>query len=795
MKAAAKIYGKHQLYQSAFYFKILKFYRNFAKMFALKLKHILLGATALVAAVSCSTTKHVADGEMLLNRSRIEINDSTGELQAADLANFLRQKPNSRTLGVLPMRLHTYSLSGHDSTRWYNRWLQRMGEPPVIYSQAMTDASSRQLRQALINRGYMHPSIEVDTTHVSTKKINVEYRIKPGRPLLLGEIELEYKDSTAGNYVKESMNKTLLKTGENLDLTLLDAERTRIVTFLRNNGYYEFAKDRIAFVADTVANSNKTNLTMRILGDNHRRFTVRRVIFQPDYTPGSTLTGLDTVPYGNIFIINNPEHPKPYVAPGILEANNWIVPGRPYSAREFERTYQALSRLGIIRSVSVALEPAGPGELDAVVRLSRNSLQGVSVELEGTNSEGDLGAGVGVTYQHRNIFRGSETLTVKGRGSYESLSGNLEGLINNHYTEAAAEIALSFPKLVAPFLTASYKRSMLASTELALNGNYQERPEYTRIIAGAAWKYRWDNPKRTNRRTFDLLDISYVFLPRSTINFLDEVAGSNPLLRYSYENHFIMRMGYSAFLTNKLSVNPLPGASSSATQRIIWTFRSSVEVAGNLLYAISKLTGQHRSDGAYKIFGTQYAQYAKGEADYMISRHFSRRTSLAFRVGGGVAVPYGNSSMVPFEKRFYAGGANSVRGWGVRTLGPGRYDSRNNVSDFINQCGDIRLDLNLEARFKLFWVLEGAAFIDGGNVWTIRNYETQPGGLFRFDSFYKELAWGYGIGLRLDFTYFLLRLDLGMKAYNPAMNQESWPLTHPNWHRDATFHFSVGYPF
>lgn len=764
-------------------------------MFAPKLKHILLGATALVAAASCSTTKHVADGELLLNRARIEIVDSTGELKSTDFVNFLRQKPNSRTLGVAPMRLHTFSLSGRDSTKWYNRWLQRIGEAPVIYSQSMTDASSRQLHQALVNLGYMHPSVEVDTIHPSPKKINVEYRIKPGQPLLLGNITLECEDTLAGCYVKESMNKTLLKSGNNLDLTVLDAERTRIVSFLRNNGYYEFAKDRIMFIADTIANNNRTDLTLRIIGENHRRFTIRRVIFQPDYSPGVQAAGLDIVPYGNIFIIKDAEHPKSYVSPAILQSNNWIVAGRPYSAREFERTYQSLSRLGIIRSVSAALEPVSPGELDAVIRLSRNSLQGVSVELEGTNSEGDLGAGIGVTYQHRNLFSGSETLTLKGRGSYESLSGNLEGLINNHYTEAAAEIALSFPKLVAPFLSASYKRNMLASTELALNGNYQERPEYTRIIAGAAWKYRWDNPRRTNRRTFDLLDISYVFLPRSTINFLDEVAGSNPLLRYSYEDHFIMRMGYSAFLTNKLTVNPLPGSQTVPAQHLIWTFRGSAEVAGNLLYAISNIIGQHRSDGAYKIFGTQYAQYAKGEADYMIARHFSRRTSLAFRIGAGVAVPYGNSSMVPFEKRFYAGGANSVRGWGVRTLGPGRYDSRNNVSDFINQCGDIRLDINLEARCKLFWVLEGALFIDGGNVWTIRNYETQPGGLFRFNSFYKELAWGYGIGLRLDFTYFLLRLDLGMKAYNPAMNQEPWPLTHPNWHRDATFHFSVGYPF
>ena len=179
----------------------------------------------------------------------------------------------------------------------------------------------------------------------------------------------------------------------------------------------------------------------------------------------------------------------------------------------------------------------------------------------------------------------------------------------------------------------------------------------------------------------------------------------------------------------------------------------------------------------------------------MLARNFDSRSSLAFHVGFGVGVPYGNSRMLPFEKRFYAGGANGVRGWSVRTLGPGAYDARNSVTDFINQCGDISLILNLEYRNKLFWVFEGAVFIDAGNIWTIRSYPNQPGGLFRFRNFAKEIAAAYGIGLRMDFTYFLLRFDLGFKAHNPAMNQEPWPIIHPNWHRDATFHFSVGYPF
>ncbi|MDE7388545.1 MAG: outer membrane protein assembly factor, partial [Muribaculaceae bacterium] len=356
--------------------------------------------------------------------------------------------------------------------------------------------------------------------------------------------------------------------------------------------------------------------------------------------------------------------------------------------------------------------------------------------------------------------------------------------------------SITLPRFRAPFIKRNFRRRVLASTEFSVNFNYQERPEYTRIIAGAGWKYKWNSRSNNTRKVLDMLDVNYVYLPRSTINFLDQIAPSNPLVRYSYEDHFIMRIGFSYFKTNKAtpSATALPGQ-PTRRQRSIYTLRASAESAGNLLYGISSAIGQRKHAGAYKIFGIQYAQYVKGDADYMYALNIDTRSTVAFHAGAGVGVPYGNSSMLPFEKRFYAGGANSVRGWGVRTLGPGRYDSRNSVTGFINQCGDIRLDLSAEYRVKLIWVFEGALFVDAGNVWTIRSYENQPNGLFSFSSFYKELAWAYGIGLRLDFNYFLLRFDLGMKAYNPAIGQQPWPLTHPRWHRDATFHFSVGYPF
>lgn len=254
-----------------------------------------------------------------------------------------------------------------------------------------------------------------------------------------------------------------------------------------------------------------------------------------------------------------------------------------------------------------------------------------------------------------------------------------------------------------------------------------------------------------------------------------------------------MRMGYTWYNTNRRMATSAFERNDFQTNT--YTVRASVETAGAFLYAMSKLFQQKREDDAYKIFGIQYAQYLKGEIDYTINHRFSPRNSISFHAGGGIAFPYGNSSMVPFEKRFYAGGANGVRGWSVRTLGPGSYDSRNSVTDFINQCGDISLVLNLEYRNKLFWVFEGAVFVDAGNIWTIRDYPNQPGGVFRFNSFYKEIALAYGVGLRMDFNYFLLRLDMGVKAHNPARGQDRWPLLDPSWNRDVSFHFSVGYPF
>lgn len=791
-----------------------------------RLRGALSAACLVVCALllaGCSSTRHVPDGAFLLDKVSISVADSS-KVPVKQLYNYLRQTPNHKVLGAARLQLGVYNLSGRDSTSRWNRWLRRLGEPPVVYDQQLTDQSVRQLRQALVNSGYTDARVEAELTQRSSKKMGVDYRLYPGEPHVIGSVAYDIEDPRISAILEADTIAWPVRVGEHLDRNMLDRQRTIIVETLRNNGYFAFTKENIGFVADTVAGSKVVELTMILRNPRvknhdssqqmseeptasaevlrHKRYVYRNVVIVPDFSPGDSSTdfnfaGRDTVDCEGMLILYGPD---PYLKPKVLAEQCFIRPGDLYSSTGIDRTYEAFNRLSILRYVNILTRDAGQGKnedeqmLDAYILLSRTKKMGVTVELEGTNSEGDFGVGGGVTFQHRNLARGGEQLTAKFRGAYESLSGNLDGLINDCYTELAGELGITFPTFKAPFLRSGFKQKMRASTEFAFTFMRQDRPEYTRIIGGAAWRYKWADRNNLTRRTFDLIDINVVNLPKSTLNFIDNIAPDNPLLRYSYEDHFIMRMGYTWYHTNRRpAATNMPG--NSPWQTNTYTVRASAETAGALLYAISSAIGQHRSDGAYKVFGIQYAQYLKGEVDYSISHRFTSRNSIAFHVGAGIAFPYGNSHMVPFEKRFYAGGANGVRGWNVRTLGPGSYDSRNSVTDFINQCGDISLLINLEYRNKLFWVFEGAVFIDAGNVWTIHDYPNQKGGMFRFNSFYKEIALSYGIGLRMDFNYFLLRFDMGVKAHNPAEGQERWPLIHPRWGRDTSFHFSVGYPF
>lgn len=765
---------------------------------------------ALIAALvigACSSTKHVPDGKLLLDKTKINIldKDNINGVTSQELVNYLRQTENHKVLGGFKLQLAIYNISGKDSTKWFNRWIRRVGSPPVIYDSTLTMASVNQLQRALINKGFLKNEVTSDVKLLpEKKKAQVTYNVTLNEPYTIRSIKYDIPSDSLRSIILGDTTNFPIKAQSLLDHNKLDAERELIVQRMRNNGYYAFNKSYITFLADTAAGSREVDLTLTLSDaiqelphipktDTHRQFYVRNVVFVTNYDAVTMQNGFygDTVTYNGITMLYGEDK---YIDKQVLYESCFIRPNQLYNASDVDRTYKALGRLGIIKFINIDMRPfmdvAGDLWVDAYILLNRDKSQTISFSLEGTNSEGDLGFGIGADYQHRNIFKGSEVLNVKFKASYESLSGDLSGLINDNYSEYSGDVGITFPKFKMPFLRESFKRRIQASTEFMTSFNYQERPEYTRIIAGAGWKYIWSERNNQMRHTFNLIDISYIFLPKSKINFLDSI--TNPLLRYSYENHLIMRMGYTFYKTNKQLANPL----TTVFQDNIYTIRASAETAGNVLYGISHLIGQKReADDSYKVFGTRYSQYIKLDGDFALTHYINQRSSIALHAGFGIAVPYGNSTVLPFEKRFYSGGANSVRGWGVRTLGPGSFDGKKSQNSFIYQCGDIRLDLNIEYRCKLFWVLELGAFIDCGNVWTIREYENQPGGVFKFNKFYEQLALSYGLGLRMDFTYFLMRFDMGMKAHNPASGQEHWPLLSPNFKRDAEFHFSIGYPF
>ena len=764
-----------------------------------------LVAMALLSA--CSSTKHVPQGQLLLDKVNIHITDPRSEVQASQLANYLRQNANHRVLGGLKLQLAFYNLSGRDSTKWINRWIQRVGTPPVIYDSTLTLASQEQLHTALSNKGFMNNTVTYRVKADSVKrKARVDFDVTLGDPYYIRSIDYDIPDETLHEIILADSADFTVKKGDLLDYSRLEEWRQTITNRLRNQGYYAFNKEYITFMADTAAGSKAVDLTLNTRDPyrndhmpyytEHEPFFVRDVVYVTDYDPVQMhdgYSGADTLVIRNgVKVFQGPD---PYLRPSIIDECNYIEPGALYNADAVNRTYRALGRLGILKQINIDILPVGEVDgllmVDAWVLLQRDKSQTVSLSLEGTNSEGDLGFGVGVDYEHRNIFKGAEVLSAKAKVSYESISGDLGGLINNNFSEYSTEVGVSFPKFMFPLLRRSFKRKVQASTSFSVNFDYQARPEYTRVIAGGAWRYQWTERSRRLSHTLTLFDMSFVSVP----NFYDEFKKSitNPLLLYSYEDHLIMRMGYNFYRTNKaeMSVQQMGNF-----QRDVYTIRANAETAGNLLYGLSQLTDQKADEnGCYKALGIRYSQYIKADADYAFTHYLDRRQSIAFHVGAGIAIPYGNSDVLPFEKRFYSGGANSVRGWGVRTLGPGSFDSSKDLSKFIKQCGDIRFDINLEYRAKLFWVVELGLFIDAGNIWTIKDYEDQQGGVFKWNKFYEQIAAAYGAGIRLDFKYFLVRVDMGMKAHNPASGQEKWPLIHPDFKRDSEFHFSVGYPF
>lgn len=745
------------------------------------LNSLLCALVALMAA-SCSVNRFIPEGSYLLERVSISA-DSVAQ-GAQSLQGFVRQRPNTRWFSAVPVPLSVYCLSGTDSTRRFNRFLRRLGEAPVIYDSTMSRRTCINMEQAVRSMGYLNAWVKRDE-RVRRNRLRLRYEVHPGERYRVRNLEVDIQDTALEHRLAEQDALPRLHEGMRFDLNVLDAERGRIASVLANSGYYRFNKDFIRFEADTTVGHHQVDLKMMVLPYQvtpdhdtvmHSRYWLDNVNFRVD----TTRTG------------------RPFLRRRALLEASRLESGNLYREADVQETYGRMIRLGAVLSTNVHLFPSAKDStgLDAVVQVTRGKRNSFGVEVEGTNSAGDFGAALSTSYQNRNVFRGGETFSVKLRGAFEAIKG-LSGYQDQNYIEYSAETGLSFPSFRAPFISRDFRRQVVATSEVSLMYDSQDRPEFHRRVVTAAWKYRWTRPGKRLQHRVDLLDLNYVFMPWISSTFrrlyLDDPENRNAILRYNYENLFIMKWGYS-MTYNSRSIRD--GRTNYGTNGYI--IRMGVESSGNLLYGLSKAgLSSTNSLGQYTLFNIAYAQYVKADFDYSKSFYFDKRNSLALHFGLGVAYPYGNSTILPYEKRYFSGGANSVRGWSVRELGPGSFRGNDGRIDFINQTGDLKLDLNAEYRARLFWKLDGALFVDAGNIWTLRNYADQPGGQFKVDTFWRQIAVAYGLGVRLNFEYFILRLDGGMKAVHPAYtdNRRHFPIAHPDFGRDFSLHFAVGLPF
>lgn len=790
--------------------------------------HILFSILFILTLLfSCKASKHVPYGEFLLKD--VKIKSDRKEFKQENTLPFVTQQPNFKTFKTFAFPLFVYNLSGQNSDKWINRTLRNAGEAPVIFDSLQMEKTVVSLSRMAINKGYLDATVTTDLFY-KNKEVEVTYNIDTKKPYYIENFILNLPDSvfvkpdsliitgiklpdgrqSLGTLDEAILKNKIINDGEQFSLDYLNNERTRITNFLRSCGYYTFSEEYLAFEVDTVLPDNKVNIETIFYKlpekqkdgitayKRHRQYIVKEVNFNLDYDPydKNKVSENPSLIDRNDYHINYGDKGI-YLKPHMLLAKTYIKPNELYNENLTSETYSGLSQLHILKNVNISYKVIN-NDLVCTIVASSQKRQEITVGVDGTNSEGFLGVGSELGYKHRNLFKRSEEFRMGLKGEYEMVTPNFTKFDDNYF-ELGVESSLSIPRFMLPGLKKETRRSLAATSQLVASYTYQRRPGYfSRNVFSTNLNYKWHNRlDNSNKHRLNLIDINYVRVPE-----LDSIfsAGLSVAARkYSFSDQFIIGTGYSFSKTNANQVNKW--------EQPVYNLNFSAETAGNTLYLLSKIANLPKEDdNVYKIFGTKYAQFIRGTFSYSRTILIGEGNSVAWRTSFGFAYPYGNFQEVPIQKRFFAGGANSVRGWSVRSLGPGSFRPVSNSREFNNffyHSGDLNLDINFEYRSKLIWLLESALFLDFGNIWTIKHDENRLGGQFKFNDFYKEIAAAWGFGFRLDFEYFLLRLDVGFKAYNPEKSGgepyekvNHWPITQPyKFSKNSAIHIAVGYPF
>ena len=760
---------------------------------------LIQAVVALLCIASCSTTKYVADGDYLLDD--IDLKCDNPDIDAADLYDYVIQHPNTPGTFFNKTSLRFYSLSGRDTSKWINKLIRRFGEPPVIYSEENTQLSAKEIKSQLFNMGYFTADVNYDVKKKG-KKASVVYDVKAGDPYKIRNVDEAIDGGLIDDILhsKNFISDDKVKVGAVYNAEKIDSRVGDIVTFVRNQGYYNFTKENLYYSVDSTLGSHEVDLKLNLHVDTSKighpltRYRMSKVMVMVGNQRGFT-GKFDTTQYKRLTIVS-PEGRR-FLRPSTIYNNTFVREGRLFSEMLHDRTFSALSGLSAVQTANVTYSPdTAPGSLIANISVTPAKPYYIQWGIDNTNTAGDLGVETYVTYQDKNIFKGSEIWRIRLGGAYEMVRGALEkGLDSKNFFEFSINSSLAFPRVLSPIFNESYAAKK-GKTIFSTGFVWQNRPEFKKRYLTFDWKYMWATRRNRYSHTLDLYNITYTIvpwiLPDFQTKYLD--VSTNALLKQNYTSQFITRTSYTfSYSSSSATASSLMKAKKSVKSSSNFSFM--IDMSGTLPSALVRLFDSPKNeDGYYEIMGVPFSQYARFDIDYSRTFRLGIHQSLALHAGAGIASPYGNSDQIPYERRYFAGGPNSVRGWSTRELGPGRYVRNDSVSaDFFNQTGDIKLLAQAELRFHTEGIFEYAIFVDAGNIWTIKDYKNQPGGKIKLDELVNDLAASVGAGVRLDLSFILVRLDLGLKGYDPSTRE--WNITSPKLKRDLTLHFAIGYPF
>jgi len=767
------------------------------------------GMTAAV--ISCSNTKFLKEGQMLYTGAEVKIENDTlpkkkkNELKAA-LEENLTPKPNSSFLGLRP-KLYAYNATKEPKKeKGLRYWLKyKFGEEPVLLGDVDREFNKDIIVNYSENKGYFNAKAKYDTVS-KNKKAQVIYTLNPGAQYLISNVNFVEDSTLINREIQSFKDKTLLKAGNPFDLDVIKAERQRIDDGLKDKGFYYFNPDNIIVQADsTVSKNHKVEMIVKLKDNTPKlateQFTIDKVVVFPNYNLRDAKKGLYNIPmnpdslkgyeYNDIYVVD----PKKKFKPRMFDRALYFDKGDIYNRKDHNLSLNRLISLGVFKFVKneFVVSDSLNHKFDAYYVLTPRELQSLRLEALGrTNSANYAGSELNLNWTQRNFFRGAEQFKASVYGAFDVQIGGPADAEN--IFRAGANAQLSIPRIVAPFQFNS-SSAFVPRTNIQIGYEFQNRTTlYTLNTFNASFGYQWKENVRKEHE-LKLIDVSYIDPANETPKFLALKEG-NPYLQRITQQQLIFGPTYSY----TYSTTMLP-------RKNTFYYKGMLDLAGNITGLV---TGANVKDGKEKkIFGVPFSQYAKIENDVRFYHKFTEKTSFTSRFIAGVAVPYGNSEHIPFSRQFFVGGSNSIRAFRARTLGPGSYDPRgeDNTRAVFDQAGDVKLELNAEYRANLYKFLNVAAFVDAGNIWLINDeidengINTRPGGKFSKD-FLSEVAVGAGVGLRLDFSILILRLDLAMPLRVPYYEKgERWAFDRINfgdssWRRDnLILNIAIGYPF